>query len=146
VVGGADFHWTGGKHGEDDDMDNVAPSTCPSLNLCPTGQAARATRNTTLSPATARRVAAYVCGVFLRAVYGRERGGGSTIRPRVHNDVYDVSVHRSIARDHVDGAVRSACARMGAATTSSASFSIPLKHFRNCITPENVNYVKNLQK
>jgi hypothetical protein len=34
-----------------------------------------------------------------------------------------VSVHRSIARGHVDGAVWSTRARLGTATTSSASFS-----------------------
>jgi hypothetical protein len=101
MAGGVDFHWTGGEHGEDgedDEMNDAAPSTCPSLNPCPTGQVARAARNTTLSPATARCVAAHACGVFVRAVYGRERGGGSTVRPRVHNDVYDVFVHRSIVR------------------------------------------------
>jgi hypothetical protein len=93
----------------------------------------------TLSPATAQRVVVHACGIFLRAVYGRERGGGSTVCPRVHNDVYNVLVHQSIARGHVDSAVRSTRARLGTATTLSASFSIPLKHFRNCITPENVN-------
>jgi hypothetical protein len=105
VAGDTDFHWMGGEHGEDDEMNDAAPSTCPSLNPCPTGQVARASRNTTLSPATSRRVATHACGVFLRAVYGRERDGGFSICPWVHNDVYDVSVHRSIARGHVDGAV-----------------------------------------
>jgi hypothetical protein len=142
VAGGADFHSTGGEHGEDgedDELNHAAPSTCPFLNSCPTSQVARVARNTTLSPATTRRVVAHACGIFLRAVYGRERGGGSTVRPQVHNDVYDVFVHRSIARGHVDGTVRSARARLGAATMLSGSFSIPLKHFQNCITPENVN-------
>jgi hypothetical protein len=88
-----------GEHDEDGEMNDAAPSTCPSLNLCPTGQVVRTTHNTTLSPTTARCVVAHVCGASLRPVYERERGGGSMVRPRVHSDVYDVSVHRSIARE-----------------------------------------------
>jgi hypothetical protein len=48
VAGGTDFHWTGGEHGEDgedDELNDVAPSTCPSLNSCATGQS-RAQRAT----------------------------------------------------------------------------------------------------
>jgi hypothetical protein len=33
------------------------------------------------------------------AAYDQGSGGGSTFRPRVHNDVYNVSVHQSIARE-----------------------------------------------
>jgi hypothetical protein len=91
-----------GEHdedGEDNEMNNATPSTCPSLNSCSTSQVACAARNTTLSPATARHMVAHACGASLRAVYVRQRGGGSMFRPRVHSDVYDVSIHRSIARE-----------------------------------------------
>jgi hypothetical protein len=64
VAGGADFHSTGGEHGEDgedDELNHAAPSTCPFLNPCHTSQVARVARNTTLSPATTRRVVAHAC-------------------------------------------------------------------------------------
>jgi hypothetical protein len=33
------------------------------------------------------------------AAYDQGSGGGSTVRPRVHSDIYNVSVRRSIARE-----------------------------------------------
>jgi hypothetical protein len=79
-------------------------------------------------------------GRSLSTVHERRREKEGPRRSAVHRE--GVEVDRTPGhREDATWPARPKCAHdaQGAVTASCASFLIPLKHFRNCITPENVN-------